>query len=542
MAHFNLIDEPWIPCLVGGIQREMSLRETLQRAKDIDEIIDVSPLTTIAMHRLLLAILHREFGPKNTAQWDEMWRNGWYRETLDRYLEHCHDGFDLFHPERPFYQNGTIIHKDLSGIQRLTHELGPANSVHFSHVAGDASMALTPGQAARYLLAYQLFSPGGLVSLQSDEPAKTHKSARAAPLANSAVCLVRGANLAQTLLLNMVRYDPATEEPFYCIADDLPAWERAEPAAVVERRPDGYLDWLTWQSRRVRLFPTEDGGRLAVDRVLIMKGNQLPPGDLEHKYEQMVAYRFNPKATKTQNPWPPVGFQRDRAVWRDSLTFFGPRVEQEHRGDQPRGQRPGTLGALANRRLIEGQMPLDMFGVATDQFNALFWRHERLPLDPTYLREKELRTRLDAALGIAEGSAQALNGATRRLAELLLSPLADEGGRQPDGDAARALVSSLAPSRRYWARLEAPFGRFLHDQSRERTVDAWNNEIYGTEALRAWANQVRAAAQKSYEEVTDDAGASGWTLKAAEAGRARLASGLARVRRDWAIDAKEEAA
>ena len=38
----------------------------------------------------------------------------------------------------------------------------------------------------------------------------------------------------------------------------LLAWEREAETVKDERRPDGYLDLLTWQSRRILLIPEED--------------------------------------------------------------------------------------------------------------------------------------------------------------------------------------------------------------------------------------------------------------------------------------------
>jgi len=55
------------PCILGtGGQEELSIREIFTESKmsGIQEISDSSPLVTVAIHRLLLTILHRNFGPK----------------------------------------------------------------------------------------------------------------------------------------------------------------------------------------------------------------------------------------------------------------------------------------------------------------------------------------------------------------------------------------------------------------------------------------------------------------------------------------------
>ena len=66
---FNLIDQPWIPCVLPhGRMEDLSLRDTLLNAHKITAIFDQSPLVTAALHRLLLAILHRNFGPASQGE------------------------------------------------------------------------------------------------------------------------------------------------------------------------------------------------------------------------------------------------------------------------------------------------------------------------------------------------------------------------------------------------------------------------------------------------------------------------------------------
>ena len=62
---FNLIDEPWIPCILDGTRVELGLRDVLAQAQQLREIRGDSPLETASLHRLLLAVLHRIFGPKS---------------------------------------------------------------------------------------------------------------------------------------------------------------------------------------------------------------------------------------------------------------------------------------------------------------------------------------------------------------------------------------------------------------------------------------------------------------------------------------------
>ena len=85
---FNLVDKPWLPVVwLDGTAGEVGLRDALVRAHEIRELVDGSPLVTVSLHRLLLAILHRNFGPTSFEAWKALWRQGrWDAEKLDSYF------------------------------------------------------------------------------------------------------------------------------------------------------------------------------------------------------------------------------------------------------------------------------------------------------------------------------------------------------------------------------------------------------------------------------------------------------------------------
>ena len=77
------------------------------QAHEWREIRGDTPLETASLHRLLLAVLHRVFGPKSTRAWKSLWgREQFDRGMLDEYLHQpkIHQRFDLFDSEKPFYQ------------------------------------------------------------------------------------------------------------------------------------------------------------------------------------------------------------------------------------------------------------------------------------------------------------------------------------------------------------------------------------------------------------------------------------------------------
>ena len=70
-----------------GGRELLGIREVLARAPAVAEVRGDSPLVIAALHRLLLAILHRNFPVEDSGQWAALWaRKGWDDAVLDGYL------------------------------------------------------------------------------------------------------------------------------------------------------------------------------------------------------------------------------------------------------------------------------------------------------------------------------------------------------------------------------------------------------------------------------------------------------------------------
>ena len=421
MSNFNLVDEKWIPCIMlDGTRNEKSIKEVILEASDIKELFDNSPLVTVALHRLLLAILHRNFGPENEGEWGKLWNNGtgnWDTDKLLSYLTKCHDHFDLFDEKYPFYQcpSMPVSTTDAKGKSKsyaksaanLIHELVTGdNATLFDHTIKDKPPTISLAEAARFLVAFQAFAVGGLLTFEIGQEPKFYKSADNAPLVKGAVSLVQGENLFQTLMLNLHKYNGNEAVPFEIKPEDCPAWECEDETIPDDRYPKGYLDLLTWQSRRIRLIPEQDTtNKTIIRQVVIMKGNQFPDGYSLHKKETMLAYRQIPKPSKGQEPWPPVAFLEDKALWRDSINLFQS-VEEER-------TIPMTLGwisDLVEEAILPSQavFNLSMMGLVTSKAKISLWRHERLPLPLKYLQDDKLLSNLKEALELAEDTGKLL--------------------------------------------------------------------------------------------------------------------------------------
>jgi CRISPR system Cascade subunit CasA len=498
---FNLIEEPWIPCLLqsdGGGTRptELGLRAILARAPELRAITGSSPIETIALHRLLLAVLHRALeGPEDETAWAARRSRGTFADpALDHYLDRWCPRFDLFDRGAPFYQTPDLPVEKAGSIAKLF--LQQDNTpILFDHSRTDRPPVVTPGEAARALIACHAFDAPGIKTGDTGRD-----SATSAPLLQAAVCLVRGRTLFETLLFNWHRYSERAEEPFaFDAARDLPAWERAAARHPMARAPDGYVDLMTWQSRRILLVPEPVDGGTVVPRVVIMKGAQFPEGLELHARETMVAYRKVLQPTPGQRPWVPIGLSEDRAVWRDSHALFRSLAGQS--------ARPRTLTWLADLvmagHLARTEMfALDVFGLMGDRAKLLFWRHERLNLPLDLLEAADRLEVLQIALTIAERVSRLLGAGFvevpgergprkvpapfTKLAGELLGTTAD----------ARAVVQHLAPGRRYWSLLEPAFRRFVPSLTVQGVTSNGRSEV-----LAQWLEQVRGAARDSFSKA-----------------------------------------
>jgi len=527
---FSLLDDPWLPCLIpgagGSVRRdERGLRAVLGRAHEITEISAPSPLITVALYRLLIAVAHRVFGPADSEAWWKLWDVGQPDAArLDAYLDSdsLRGRFDLFDAEHPFYQVPRLGAEYGASIAKLTHEqANTGNAVLLSdHGWGAATTGLTPAEAARYLVAYQAYAVGGLISYEKGQDPKIYKSASAGPLVKGAVVLARGNTLWETLLLNMVRYPreqwaQASGEP------DRPAWERDQEPTALPRYPAGYLDLLTWQSRRVHLFPeTDERGRVVVKRAAAMKGHPFPPGFERRAIEAMTPFTHNEKAkaAEGQDPYPPLVFRDERALWRDSATLLA---------TTDKSWRPATLDWLdelgLKRRLQRKALPLDALGMRSDQAKVLAWHHERLAIPLDYLdkhdeHNAELFEGLGIAVGLADRVGRALRDGVRELAKLLIASEADHrSARQPLPADVDGLAASLGVGRVYWAALHEPFARFLMELP--ATPDGTPFEDHARDELDRWAAELRRVANNAFDDAAAGLDTSARALKAAALGR-----------------------
>jgi CRISPR system Cascade subunit CasA len=259
-----------------------------------------------------------------------------------------------------------------------------------------------------------------------------------------------------------------------------------------------------------------------------MKGFQFPDNFQRYNKELMVPFQKSLKPREGSEPWFPVGFKEDKALWRDSLALFQS-IEDKHR----RPRIFDWLNDLAHDGAIGhgAILPVDFFGLAADKAKPLFWRHERFIVPLAYLDNATLLSRLGEALSLAEAVGLALKTSVKSLARYLLSPQVDTlNGRKPDeAKDVTPLAGSFGALSFYWSRLESPFKQLLVSLPQVRET---NEESFNEAALQSWADTLIATAHSAFDQALNSLNDSGSNLKASAAAEKDFRKQLGGIRKE----------
>lgn len=331
-ARFSLVDEAWIPVLDGdGRLRDVSLLGLFEEAGEIRMIACELPTQTFALLRLALAVLHRATdGPPGEAAWQRLWRSPALpvADVVD-YVNEFRDRFDLLHPTQPFYQVADLRagNNNTFGLEKLIADV-PNGMPFLTTRAGSGMESITPAEAARWVVHCQAYDPSGIKTGAVGDPRV--KGGRGypmgvGPLGSMGGVYLEGANLRETLLLNLLPVAPGWQSDD---ERDKPAWERPPLTAVEEpaasRGPYGLLGLYTWQARRIRLF----GDRSGITGAMISYGDRIDLQDL-HLLEPMSVWGRSAPREKEQKRVPvylPRPHDHTRSLWRGLQTLLPPPV------------------------------------------------------------------------------------------------------------------------------------------------------------------------------------------------------------------------
>lgn len=499
---FNLCTEPWIPVRSGGSVQLVSLETALLNAKQFERLEHASPLVTVAVYRLLLAVLHRALeGPDRPEDASRWYKDGFPPELISVYLQRWHDRFDLF-GATPFMQVSDLpLEPSLTDHwSRLSAERGSGNT---SYLFNDrlrenvpsAFDGIPPAEAVLRLLEHQSFALGGLVKRIGVT------SMTAAPSASTALVMAAGDNLLETLALNLVPY-PATDR-----GRDSPVWERdalrfKQLEGGFKAAMRGVTDRYSWTPRAIRL--TLDG---EVVRFMSFAPGPALDGDGE-KEPMAAAYIGRDGEPRT------LGLREGRGLWRDFHALI------------PKPDGASSIRTLENARNVlqaleqRSRLRAYVFAQANDKAKMLLTRAEAFVLPELVLSDHEIRSFVEERLRVAERVKRNLEAGARAMAEKLIAA----GERKPLPADTAKLAQSFGHEAHYWTALERAFTDLL-----ERLPSDPDEFDRIRKTLETnWLELTVSSAKQAFEVAAISAGLTARALRAAEAGRGMMAAMLRR--------------
>lgn len=342
---FNLCNEPWIPVLyVSGQTQEVPLKQLFDESDSIRKIHSGDATTDVAILGVAVAIFFRAV-LENTEEYGELYREPkkWIQNIssggseqlyfVQDYLKKYQDRFNLFDAERPFMQVADL-HTSKGEVKPVSRLVLDSESEYFSMRAEQTLTSLSYAEAARYLVTVQAYDYSGIKSGAVGDPRV--KGGRGYPIGvgwygTTGKIIIHGENLIETLLYcidyeQLLNVEKVKGKSHRIALQDKPVWERELPDTAAPRAykggdPTKYKDEpapaagmceiLTWQSRRVRLFP--ENGR--VTGVLVSNGDKWL--DRNTYTDPLTAYRFSKnQSTQTHYVWMPQTHSAERTLWR----------------------------------------------------------------------------------------------------------------------------------------------------------------------------------------------------------------------------------
>ncbi|GIH72650.1 type I-E CRISPR-associated protein Cse1/CasA [Sphaerimonospora thailandensis] len=375
---FDLTSERWLPVQrLDGTEDELSLREVLTQVGDLRRLVGDVPTQEFALLRLLLAIVHDAIdGPRDLDEWQELWDDGLPLGRIIDYLDGHRARFDLLHPSEPFLQTAGLCTAtgETGSLDRIIADV--PNGMPFFTMRARGADRLGFAEAARWLVHAHGFDTSGIKTGVVGDPRV--KGGKVYPQGvawsgNLGGVLVEGADLRETLLLNLIAFDT----PGFRIDPDhdAPAWRRPAPGpgqmdpVELSRRPAGVRDLYTWQSRRVRLACDAQGAY----GVILAYGDPLAPHNF-HQREPMTGWRRSPAQEKKlglAQVYLPREHDPSRSAWRGLGALVAGRAEgAEQRQEAAAIVRPRILDWVA-RLTVEGDLPAD-FPIRARLFGAVY--------------------------------------------------------------------------------------------------------------------------------------------------------------------------
>jgi CRISPR system Cascade subunit CasA len=499
---FNLVHEPWIPCvdLQGGI-KNLGILSVLTEAHYLQGVYADTPIATAAILRILLALVYRNFVPHDENIWQYLWERGKFdADTLQAYFDQWHQRFDLFHPDKPFFQKRDLALNERPIDSLLMHKASGNSATLFDHSTELKGIFFTPAAAAQALITTQSF---GLAGLCNPGMGLVYTDA---PCARGMVLFMSGETLFETLMLNLVPYDfqgLRTKEEV-----DQPAWESDDPFIPHRIQPLGCLDFLTWQTRRIYLIPEVIDGVLGVRQVMASPGLNLGPDFLNPMYSY----------DQTQDTKKYLRFHETRGVWRDSAMLLD--------YQSPNRLAPWAIQWVA-QLIVKGLLSktvlkITAMGMDTDpgKQKVFSYRNETFSFSTKYFSNPALTDMLRAALEQAEETNRMLWAVLSKLGSLILLSAADvdEAPMQIGPKNIQALYQHWGSEFFFWDKIKDHFDQLLTMLAQDQT-----------KAIQYWEEAVQKVAWQSFLYAVRMSGEGSQDLKAVIKAKDMFYNGLRQI-------------
>lgn len=482
---FNLLDEPWILVQTHDGPDEVTLAQAFTDADRIRTLTGEVPTQGFAILRLMLAVCHDAIGWRSPRDLDRLHARGVDRGRVVDYLAEHHDRFDLFHPERPFMQVADLRtgKGEHSGLAAIIADV-PNNSRLFSTRAGRALETIPPAEAARWLVHAQAFDPSGIRSAAVGDAKTTGGKGYPIGAAWSGQIggiVLHGANLAETLALNITRSDEN--------ANDVPCWRLEKPQTeqrTEDVNPAGPVQALVWQPRRIRLVGDRNGVRGAV----LCQGDKVTP-QFMRGVEPMTAWRYSkPQSKKFGQPiYMPNEHDPGRAMWRGLPALVAADHERVEDGGST-FDRFATADSVTANAENSQDFTLQVVGIEYGPQSATVAEiiDDRMELHAALLRDDAVDTRTAVLDGVA--NAEACVRALGQLAANIARAAGERGDSAGEGARGRATAEA-------WATLDAPARAWIGGLDRPQTP---------VEVKQQWQRTVKDIVGGIARQLVDSAG------------------------------------
>ncbi len=461
MKSFNLLDEAWIPVKkINGENVKVGLTQVLLNAQHYQEVTETNPLNLVALYRLLLAIVHRSLAPlkwKNKER-AKYFKEGFPAQLISEYLNKFRDCFWFFHPDNPFMQI-----KVLTEIKEVNSKIKPWTQLALDRSCGDIPTVfdhsldkhpafLSISEAIRYHLGYLQFVPGGLVKI-------LRISDSAGPLANSAAVISLGANLAETLSLNLHPYK--NEE-------DLPSWELSQPTIdQLKSGPTivtGPNDLYTRLTRGIYWLPENETN--TVNKLLFCEGLAI----LEHELalDPMVSYKKSSNGFTSR-----ITFQDNRAMWRDLPSIIS---SLKGKYSIPASVKEYSTNLLDIIGSENSYFPLLVAGLASNKAKIIRWRLEKFIIPKNLIIQEDAYGNLCEKICQAEDIYKRLTGI---LNELIANSMLDSDHNETK-EKARAIQKNGPALSAYFSKVESSLAALMQniiEKNINQAFSEWNQVL-----------------------------------------------------------------